>query len=168
MNTQKPIIGTIAFVSGLLIFAGMVLYFLLMKFAGFAHIPELRFLNVLLAATGAAGAVMYYNRHSGKHIKYLNGLLLGFSSIMIGSVLFAVFIFTYFTLVDPALLAVISTDAPITGIHISPFTTAISVTAEGAVSGFIISFILMQYFKDDELHDPYKRVSHGGLRTEEE
>jgi hypothetical protein len=167
MDTQKPSIGNIALAGGLFIFLGMVLYFLVMKFAGFAHIPELRFLNVLIAAAGGIGAIKYYNSHADKHIKYLNGFMLSFTTIMIGSMLFSFFIFCYFTFIDPQLLTVISIDAPMTGIHISPFTTLISVVSEGAVSGLVISFILMQYFKDDNLHAPYKPAS-GGLRTEEE
>lgn len=166
MDTQKPSIGNVALAGGLFIFLGMVLYFLIMKFAGFAHIPELRFLNVLIAAAGGIGVIKYYNSNAYKRIKYLSGFMLSFITIMIGSIVFSIFIYCYFSFIDPQLLHVISIDAPMTGIHISPFTTLISIISEGAVSGLVISFILMQYFKDDELHAPYK-TTHGGLQTEE-
>ncbi|MES2691266.1 MAG: DUF4199 domain-containing protein [Bacteroidota bacterium] len=167
MNTEKNSIGQVAFIAGLFTFLGMVLYFILMKFAGFVHIPELRFLNVLIAAAGGVGAIKYYNNQSQKHIKYLTGLSVSFITIIIGSVLFAAFVFSYFKFADPELLNAIRVDTPVMGINITPLTAAISVVAEGLVSGLLISFIAMQYYKDDTLHAPYKSMS-GQLRTEED
>ena len=167
MNTEKKSIGQVAFIAGLFTFLGLVLYFIIMKFAGFAHIPELRFLNVLIAAAGGVGAIKYYNGQSPKHIKYLAGLSVSFITIIIGSVLFAAFIFCYFQFADPELLNTIRLDAPVMGIHITPLTAAFSVAAEGMVSGLIVSFIAMQYFKDDALHAPYKSMTQR-LHTEEE
>lgn len=167
MNNEKNSIRQIILTVGFLTFIGMVVYFMVMKVAGFAHISELRFLNVIIAAIGGVSAIRYYNSKHAKRIKYLQGFMLSFASIFSASVLFAGFIFCYFSFIDPELLNVIRVDAPVAGIRISPVTTFISVLTEGAVSALVISFIAMQYFKDDSLHAPYKSVSTR-LRTEEE
>jgi hypothetical protein len=159
MKTKTISIVNLSLITGLFICLGMMGYFLIMKVANLAHISELRFLNVLILAAGAIGAIKYYNGKTEKHIKYLNGLCLGFSSVLIGSILFAAFIFAYFKVLDPGLLNNIRVDAPVMGTDITPLTAAISVIAEGFVAGLVISFILMQYFKDDTFKAPFKQVS---------
>lgn len=167
MDSEKKSLGQVAFIAALFTFIGLVIYFMIMKFAGFVHVSELRFLNVLIAAAGGVGAIKYYNNQSPKHIKYLTGLSICFSTIVISSVLFAAFIFCYLQFADPELLNTIRIDAPVMGINITPLTAAMSVVAEGLVSGLLISFIAMQYYKDDTLHAPYKSMGQQ-LRTEEE
>jgi hypothetical protein len=157
METQKISSQRLAIITGLYICGAMILYFMLMAFFGLAAISELRFLNFVIAGAGAAIAIKYYNRRTESHIRYLEGLNLCFTAILASALFFAVFIFFYFSVVDPALLNVIKTDAPMMGKYLTPFSASISVIAEGIVSGLILSFALMQYFKDDALHHPYKQ-----------
>jgi hypothetical protein len=157
METQKISIERLAIITGVFTCAAMIIYFLLMALLGLAHIAELRFLNFVIAAGGAVGAIKYYMNKTGSHIKYLEGLTLSFVSIIVGAVLFALFIFFYFSKINPELLDVIRMDAPVMGKYLTPFSASITVIAEGIVSGLILSFSLMQYFKDDTLHSPYKQ-----------
>jgi hypothetical protein len=154
METQKLSVEKLAVISGVLICIAMILYFIAMTFLHLAHIAELRFLNFLIAISGAYGAIRYYNSKTQSHIQYLNGLMLSFLSILVSAILFAVFIYFYFAAINPKLLEVISVDAPVMGHNLSAFTASVTVIAEGIVSAMVISFCLMQYFKDDTLHNP--------------
>jgi len=154
METQRLSIEKLAATSGVLICIAMIVYFMTMTYLHLAHIAELRFLNFLIATSGAYASIRYYNTKTQSHIQYLNGLMLSFLSILVSAVLFALFIYFYFAQANPGLLDVIRVDAPIMGQNLSAFTASITVIAEGIVSAMVISFCLMQYFKDDTLHNP--------------
>jgi hypothetical protein len=157
METKKLSIERTAIVAGLFISIAMTLYFIIMAAAGFAHVAELRFLNFVIAGAGAAAAIKYFNNKTNRHIQYLEGLTLSFVAIAVSSVLFSLFIFFYFSQINPGLLNVIRTDAPMMGKYLTPFSASVAVIAEGVVAGLVLSFTLMQYFKDDTLHSPYKQ-----------
>lgn len=157
METRKISIERLAVITGVLICGVMIIYFLLMAIMGLAHVAELRFLNFVIAGAGAACVIKYYMNRTGTHIQYLEGLTLSFVSIIVSAVLFALFIFFYFSKINPELLDVIRVDAPVMGKYLTPFSASITVIAEGIVSGLVLSFSLMQYFKDDALHSPYKQ-----------
>jgi len=160
METPKISSQRLAIITGLYICGAMILYFLLMKSLGLADVAELRFLNFVIAGAGAAAAIRYYNKRTQSHIRYLEGLNLSFTAILSSAVFFAIFVYFYFAAIDPELLAVIKKDAPVMGTYLTPFSASVSVIAEGVVSGLILSFALMQYFKDDDLHHPYKQRGH--------
>lgn len=168
METEKISSQRLAIITGLYICGGMILYFMLMSLFGLAAISELRFLNFVIAGAGAAIAIKYYNRRTQSHIRYLEGLNLSFTAILASAVFFAVFIFFYFSMINPELLDVIKTDAPIMGKYLTPFSASVSVIAEGIVSGLILSFALMQYFKDDTLHSPFKQRGQKSPQPEKE
>lgn len=160
METPKLSIEKLAAISGVLICIAMIVYFMTMTYLRLAHIAELRFLNFLIAISGAYAAIRYYNTKTQSHIQYLNGLMLSFLSILVSAVLFALFIYFYFAKANPELLDVIRIDAPVMGQSLSAFTASITVIAEGIVSAMVISFCLMQYFKDDTLHNPLANRDH--------
>jgi hypothetical protein len=139
-----------------------------MKYLGLADVAELRFLNFVIAGAGAAYVIRYYNNKTNSHIRYLEGLNLSFTTILSSAVFFAVFVFAYFSLVNPELLAVIRDDAPMMGKYLTPFSASVTVIAEGVVSALLLSFALMQYFKDDQLHSPYKQRGHKAQAPEKE
>lgn len=168
MEAQKISIERLAVVTGVFICIAMIIYFMLMASMGLAGIAELRFLNFIIAAAGAVMAIRYYNNKTRTHIQYLEGLTLSFVSIIVSAVLFALFIFFYFSRLNPGLLDTIRTDAPIMGKYLTPFSASVSVIAEGIVSGLILSFCLMQYFKDDSLHTPHKQRNSQSHSPEKE
>ncbi|MBC7383771.1 MAG: DUF4199 domain-containing protein [Bacteroidia bacterium] len=167
MNTQKISIRKLAFISGTFIFMGMVVYFLLMKLVGLDTTPELRLLNLVLLLIGVWCTIKYFNYKSGRHIQYFEGLSLGFTTVMISTVMFAVFIGIYLYFIDPVLLDEIKLQSPVMGKYLTPASAMISMIVEGIVSGLIIAFVMMQYFKDDSLHSPFAKRPDN-LRPEKE
>ncbi len=168
MNNSKISIYKLAFISGIFICLGMIAYFLIMKLAGFVTIPELRILNAFIVMGGCALTIRYYNNLYQKHIQYLEGLVLCFITIMVSSFLFAFFIFIYLYTIDPGLLDAIKLSAPLLGKYLTPVSAAFSIILEGICSALIISFILMQYFKDDSLHNSKSNVNNDPLMPEKE
>jgi hypothetical protein len=60
---------------------------------------------------------------------------------------FVLFIYLYFSQIDPLLLLLLKDNILFMGEQISPARAAASTMVEGICSGVIISFMMMQYFK---------------------
>ncbi len=154
MKNENPSTTRLALITGFLICLAMIAYFLIMKLAGLVEIAELRLLNVFIMMGGCALAIRYYNATYNRHIQYLEGIMLSFLSINISAFIFAIFIFIYLSQLDPVLLDALKSNAPVMGKYLTPFSAAFSLIVEGVIAGLIVSFVLMQYFKDDSLHNP--------------
>lgn len=135
--------------AGIIICAGYIIYFIFMKYMNLLGIAELRSLNFLILLIGLFLTFRYYRLKSQMHIEYLKGLSLGIFTSIISIVLFAIFIFTYFSEIDPPLLQQLKNSAPVIGQYLTPFSAAFTIILEGGISGLIISFALMQYYKND-------------------
>jgi len=81
-------------------------------------------------------------------MEYLGGFALACLTSAVSTVLFAVFIYFYFYLMDPQALEELRNSSPLLGSTITPYTAAAAVIAEGISSGIVISFCYMQYFQD--------------------
>ncbi len=138
---------------GLMTAAALIAFLLLMRLVGLAENVELRFLNLVILITGI---VMAYRRLKkewpGGRLEYLQGLSCGAFTSLVAVTTFAVFIFFYLMFLDPGLMAVLKVEH---GPYLNPYTSALAVFFEGAFSGMIVSFCLMQYLKDSIL--PYVR-----------
>src|ERR1044072_3991889 len=143
MNNGKLSITKLSMIAGVLICLAMMAYFFIMKISGLVAIPELRLLNIVIMLIGTWLTIRHYNQRSKSHIQYFEGLSLGFATVQVAITVFAVFIGIYLYKIDPDLLV------------------------EGMVSGLVISFIVMQYFKDDTLHSPFAK-HEDNLTPEEE
>jgi hypothetical protein len=136
---------------GLKIGAGLIVFFLLMKIVGLAHIYELRFLNVIIQVAGIYYALKKFRETHGQHINYFRALVTGVATGAIASLIFAIFIFTYLML-DQNMMQDIMVKEPM-GQYLNPYITAFMVALEGVFSGLLFTFILINYLPTDEVSD---------------
>jgi len=134
--------------SGLLITAGLVAYFLLMRVAGLAEVTELRALNALIMFSGVYLAVREFKKSNfGVGFDYLSGIAVGFFTSMVVAISFSIFVGLYVT-IDPVFLAAIVADNPQKE-FLNPWTASMVIFIEGIASGFLFSYTAMQYLKND-------------------
>ena len=134
---------------GLFTALSLIAYFLLMKVFGLTHIIELRFLNGLIMATGVTLAVRALKNIRHGNLGYFEGLGVGALTSIIGTTIFAAFMVVYIKTFDDTLLKVLSgNDYVGERMAITPGVVVfIVLMLEGVISGFMVSFIAMQWFK---------------------
>ncbi len=129
---------------GLYTAGGLILLFFIMKFAGIVHTIELRALNFFILAYFMVMALRWFKKEKPASFTYLKGLGLGVLTGIIGSLLFAIFVFVYTNFLDPAFMQDIIENEPF-GQYLNPYIAAVAVAVEGTASGLIIAFIAMNY-----------------------
>jgi hypothetical protein len=134
---------------GLFTALGLVVYFLLMKLLGLSHIVELRFLNALILTLGIVFAIKNFKKMKNGNIGYFQGLGTAFLTALVATTLFASFMLLYIKAFDDNLIEVLSANN-LFGERMTAtpgLVIFIVLMLEGMISGFMIGFIAMQYFK---------------------
>ncbi len=134
---------------GLFTAIGLIAYFLLMTLIGMAHIVELRFLNALIMTVGIIVALRAHRRSKRGDIGYLSGLGTAFLTSLVATLLFATFMLVYIKTFDENLLKVL-TDNRLVGERVAStpgLVIFMVLMLEGVISGAMIGFIAMQFFK---------------------
>ncbi|MBX2841738.1 MAG: DUF4199 domain-containing protein [Flammeovirgaceae bacterium] len=131
---------------GLLMAAGFVFYFLFMKLIGMHDIVELRVFNFLILIGGVAFSIHQSLKHNPETFGYFEGLRVGFITSAIGVTTFAIFIFFYLAFIDVEFMMWIKDKVPL-GTYLDPFSIMVTIEVEGIASGFLATFIIMQYEK---------------------
>jgi len=125
----------------------LIAYFFIMKILGLEKVVYLRIFNLFIMGGGIF--LLYRNslvRDTDERAGYLQSLFSGALFTIITVVIFAVFMGIYVRFFDPTLLNAIGSGLwSSSGGSITQ--EVIIILIEGLASGFIISFILMQYFK---------------------
>jgi hypothetical protein len=137
---------------GTLVFLGLVVYFLLMYALGFIHVVELRFFNVLIMFAGIYFAVMQYRRLHDGNISYFRALTLGTATAFIGATTFGIFLF-FFLKLEGNLMQSIQQNEPI-GRYLNPYIATCVVMMEGVISGFGLSYLLVNYIRTEDASKP--------------
>ncbi|AKD04413.1 DUF4199 domain-containing protein [Pontibacter korlensis] len=134
---------------GLLTAAGLMAYFLLMKLLGLVHIVELRFLNGVIMAVGIVFALKAYKKFAQGQVAYFKGLGTGLITAVVATVLFASFMVIYVKTAGEAMIEMLSAERYFgERVESTPGVVIFSVLMlEGIISGFMICFIAMQWFK---------------------
>lgn len=134
---------------GLFTAAGLAAYFLLMDLLGFSHILELRLFNGVIMAIGVVMAIKAYKTRVQGDIGYFKGIGVGMIAAIVATVLFSSFMLIYIKAFDTGLLEVLSAERYFgERMSITPGIIVFSVLMlEGVISGFMIAFISMQWFK---------------------
>ncbi|WP_296144180.1 hypothetical protein [uncultured Flavobacterium sp.] len=132
------------FINGIIIFIGIGLYFLLIETLGLADQIYLRLLNFIFVIYGVNRTIRS-NYHDGIN-GYLTNLLAGFLTGMVSLILgiFAFMIYIESLGGDFAKFK----DSYIFGGEPSLYQFCFGLFIEGAASSMIISFAMMQYWKD--------------------
>lgn len=133
---------------GLRIAIGLIVYFLVMHFAGLSHHVELRLLNLLILVTGVFLALKKFKDTHQSHLHYFRALITGVATAAIGSFVFAGFLFVYMSL-DKALMQSIIENEPM-GRYLNPYMASFIVALEGLFSGLLVTFILINFVHTDE------------------
>jgi hypothetical protein len=137
---------------GVKIGIGLIVYFVIMHMTGLSHHVELRLLNLLILVTGVYVALKRFRDTHDSHLNYFRALATGVQTAAIGSVIFAVFLWTYMTF-DSSLMESIRVNEPM-GRYLNPYMAAFIVALEGLFSGLLVTFILINWVQTDEVNEP--------------
>ncbi len=159
-KVKNNILEKRAIVTGIIMSICYIAYFLIMESLGLATVPEYRIVNFLIQFIAVATSIKLFKSASNGRFTYLEGFALGCLSSFISVILFALFIYAYLSKINPELLPSLMNKAEMMGKYLTPFSAALAVAVEGSIAGLIISFTLMQFFKDDALHNPLKKKSN--------
>ena len=126
----------------------LVAYFFVMKIFGLEQNFYLRIFNFIIVG----GGIFFLFRNSLREevdarMGYLQCLMAGALLTIISVVVFIVFLGLYMRFLDPQFLEVLDSSTLWATSDVSITQIVLGVLIEGIASGFIISFILMQYFK---------------------
>jgi len=133
---------------GLRTAAGLIIYFVVMHFAGLAHHVELRLLNLLIIVAGIYFGLKKFKELHGQHINYFRALVTGVAIGAVASVVFALFMFIYMKL-DASMMQSIIDNEPM-GRYLNAYMAAFIVALEGFFSGLLVTFVLINYMTTDE------------------
>lgn len=133
--------------NGILIFIGIGVYFLLMELLGLSDIFILRMLNILIVIY-FVNKTIKSNYIDGK-IAYLDNIISGTVTSLIGVVLSVAALLGYISLKGgDAYLSKLSQNFLFGGGDPSMYQFCIGLLFEGIASSVIITFTIMQYWKD--------------------
>ena len=149
MKTSASI-STLGVKSGLLTTLALITFFMLMKTLHLHRILELHFLNGFFLFAGILLSMNYLKSLTHGNIDYFQGLLLGILISVISAVSFAVFFYFYLYKIDPGFMQYIKENGWM-GSFLNPSLVASTIIIEGISSGAIISYVLMPYFKRNEI-----------------
>lgn len=142
MKTQNYTLGI-----GLQMFAVVAAFFLLMKVLGLAYVTELRFINILF--------VIYFSNKIAKslvedrnEIDYIVGLKTIFLANALNVVLSVGALSLYILFIDPTFLKSFQHGILLGGTDVTLSKVAVGVFMEGMAGSVIVSFALMQYWKN--------------------
>jgi hypothetical protein len=137
---------------GIKIAAGLIVYFLVMKFIGLGHHVELRLLNLFILVAGIFFGLKKFKETHADHLNYFRALVTGVAIGAVGSVLFALFLFIYMK-VDSGMMQSIVENEPM-GRYLNPYIAAFIVALEGVFSGLLVTFVLINWVSTDDVNDP--------------
>ena len=137
---------------GLKIAAGLILYFMAMKLLNLSHHVELRFMNLAILTAGVYFALKHFKKTHEDSLNYFRGLITGVATAGIGSLLFGLFLFVYMQM-DAGLMESIRQNEPM-GRYLNPYISAFIVVLEGFFSGFLVTFVLLNWINTDEVNVP--------------
>ena len=141
MSSTKIIIN-----NALLIFTGIVGFFLLMKILGLDHVSELRFLNFAFVLWGINNAIKT-NINANKESLYFNNFAVGIGTSIVAVGFTIIGLIFYVAFINPSLINILE-DTGFWGQNLSLGLIVFALAIEGIASSVICSFILMQYYKN--------------------
>lgn len=147
--TTKPNFRKIGVSAGIMTAGGLMMFFILMKYLHLAQMLELRALNFLILLTGIIIALNKFKKQNDNHIKYFEGFGLGMLTALVSTIIFAVFIGVYLSF-DSEFMGYIVTHG-VMGNYLNPSACALVILIEGVISGLLISFGAMQYYRKFEI-----------------
>jgi hypothetical protein len=147
--------------AGLITFVALVIYFFLMKAIGFMDSTVAWAINFVILGTGIVRAFEYYRSRTTLNVEYIPGLILGIVTTAAAVFPFAVFVYFFFSRTDDELLLSLKDNVLFMGDQITPTRAAFATAIEGICSGVVITFIIMQYFRNGFRRKRNEKRMHG-------
>lgn len=154
---------------GLLLFIGLISFFLIMHLVGVSNQPELRVFNGIIHFSILFLAIRAYRKHQPKSVdNYVSGVSTGMYTTLFGVGGFLIFMFLFF-LMNPTFLQEMKSTLDISK-YLNPFTAIVFILAEGLATGLIMSYIVTRWvdmrMENRMQKDPYtKRSSVSDLQS---
>lgn len=136
---------------GLLTTVGLIAFFFLMMVLGLVHNYHLRALNALIMFTGVYLSIRSYKKARKDGFLFLKGMSVGLLTALVTAVTFTVFVVGYI-LANPEFMQALKANEP-HGIYINEWGVAIIIFIEAAASGFMFSYLSMQWLKAKNMAD---------------
>ncbi len=139
---------------GLLTTAGFAVYLASMHLLGLTQHVELRVLNFVILLGGVAYAIHKTKVDENVDFNYFTGFRAGMITSIVGVVTFAFLVLIYLEVINPELMIVVKEEQPF-GAYMNVPTICAVMCVEGIASGFLATYMVMQY----------QKVSSGRLNT---
>jgi len=133
---------------GIITAISLIAFFFIMRALGLIDQYELRALNIIFLFSGVYLSVRNYRK--SKTATYLGGLGTGLFTSVIALAIFAAFIMIYLAGIDPAFMESLR-EYEYFGQYLNPYIAGAVIFLEGSISGLLVSFILMQFYKRSHL-----------------
>ncbi len=134
---------------GFLTASALIGFFFIMKFMGLINHYELRALNIIFLFSGVYVSVKSYIKNENEGT-YLGGLGTGLLTSGVALLIFSGFVMLYLDVIDPAFMTSLR-EYEYFGRYLNPYIAGSVIFLEGTISGLLVSFILMQYYKRSHL-----------------
>lgn len=134
---------------GLILAGANTAFFLLMAVFRLEDQIWLRFTNLIFTFVVVYKGLQHFKHHTTRHWTYFKGLGLGVYILLVGAIVFALFIATY-GLLNNDFIATINKTASI-GIAVNPLIIAIITFFETLLYGFILVFAAMQRLRNSHM-----------------
>ena len=128
---------------GALMFAGFLLYFLLMKALHLSDNYNFRIFNGVIHISLIFMAIRQYRSDRPDEFNYLSGAASGVVTSVVGVLPFAIFQLIYLS-IDNSFMSYLQQNVASIGQYLTPFTAALIILMEGLAVSVIASYIVMR------------------------
>lgn len=147
--------------AGLIICAALIAYFMIMNLMNMMDSPIAWIFNVIILLGGIYGAYRYYRSETKLNVDYFPGLLLGCITTCASVIPFVVYVYIFLSQSDPQPLLLLKNNILFMGEPVTPLKASAATLIEGISSGFIISFMMMQYYRSGFKRASREKTMHG-------
>lgn len=151
IDRNKASVFRFALPYGLAAGISYVLLFLLFSLVGLGDNPTLRVINFIILIPVVFFAIKKYKNFTDGGMNYLEGLGVGAIVSAVSFGILSVFVLVYLSLINPGFYNELVQNTQV-GRYLTPSSASIWIFSEGITAGPIITFILMQYFKQNRYH----------------
>lgn len=130
---------------GIIAFALLGIYFMIMKIFGLIHFVELRLFNGIILFYACFSAIKCARKNL-TDFNFFKGIGTGMLTSLIASALFAIFGLLYLSFINPSFATSIE-DNNILGIYQNKYIASAQIFIEGAASGFFFSQAAVMWYK---------------------
>jgi hypothetical protein len=133
--------------AGFITCASLIIYFMIMRYSNFMDSGIAWGMNFIILLSGIILAYYYYRTKTTLNVDYIPGLILGSITTAASVIPFVLFVYIYFSQINPQKLLLLKDNILFMGEEITPMRAAVATMVEGLSSGVIVTFMMMQYFR---------------------